>query len=224
MPRLAFRIHERGAVRLETIEIRHAVIAGWTGRDAAAVERHIRELEALGVARPASTPIFYRVAEARLTTGDVIQVAGADSSGEVEFVLLQTGGRLLVGVGSDHTDRKVETYSVTVAKQMCDKPLAGELWAYEDVRAHWDHLTLQSWTADGAVYQCGAVTAMRDPGDLIARYAPDGLADGTLMFGGTLPAPDGIRVSNRFVFELEDPVLGRRIRHAYSIDVLPIAG
>jgi hypothetical protein len=46
-----------------------AIIAGWTGRDPAAVEKHIRELEALGVKRPASTPIFYRFAAARLTTG-----------------------------------------------------------------------------------------------------------------------------------------------------------
>ena len=35
-------------------------------------------------------------------------------------MLVQAGGRLLVGVGSDHTDRKVETYNITVSKQMCD--------------------------------------------------------------------------------------------------------
>jgi hypothetical protein len=40
-----------------------------TGRDPAAVEKHIRELEALSVKRPASTPIFYRFAAARLITG-----------------------------------------------------------------------------------------------------------------------------------------------------------
>jgi hypothetical protein len=46
-----------------------AIIAGWTGGDPAAVETHFRELEALSVKRPASSPIFYRFAAARLTTG-----------------------------------------------------------------------------------------------------------------------------------------------------------
>ena len=37
-------------------------------------------------------------------------------------MLIGWQGRIFVGLGSDHTDRKVETYSVTVSKQMCDKP------------------------------------------------------------------------------------------------------
>ena len=38
------------------------VIAGWTGRDPAAMEAHIVELEKLGVKRPASTPILRCIA------------------------------------------------------------------------------------------------------------------------------------------------------------------
>src|SRR5215470_20332233 len=53
--------------------IEQAVIAGWTGRDQAAVEKHIAELAVLGVKRPATTPIFYRVAASRLTTDDSIE-------------------------------------------------------------------------------------------------------------------------------------------------------
>src|SRR4029077_11946054 len=100
------------AVRRE-VAIDEAVVAGWTGRDAAAVEKHIRELEALGVKRPATTPIFYRVSAARLTTDAEIEVVGDKSGGEVEFVLLRHGGRMWVASGSDHTDREVETYGVT---------------------------------------------------------------------------------------------------------------
>ena len=44
--------------------ISSCVIAGWTGRDAAALEKHIAELEELGVRRPASTPIFPAAASA----------------------------------------------------------------------------------------------------------------------------------------------------------------
>ena len=44
-------------------------------------------------------------------------------------MLLQHAGRLWVGTGSDHTDREVEKYGVTVSKQMCDKPVAPVFWA-----------------------------------------------------------------------------------------------
>lgn len=221
---LDIRIHEAGGVRNESVRIDQAVIAGWTGRDQAALEKHIRELEELGVKRPASTPIFYRVAAARLTTAPAIEVSGGESSGEVEFVLLQHKGRLLVGVGSDHTDRQVETYGVTVSKQMCDKPVAGEFWLYDDVRAHWDQLRLRSSIEGEVLYQDGGVTAMRDPADLIERYSPGGLKDGTLMFCGTLAAIGGIRPSKRFNFEIHDPVRDRAIRHGYDIAPLPVLG
>ena len=36
------------------------VIAGWTGRDEAALRKHIEELAAIGVKPPKTTPIFYR--------------------------------------------------------------------------------------------------------------------------------------------------------------------
>src|SRR5215471_15996274 len=94
----------------EDVAIDQSIIAGWTGRDAEAVEKHIKELEVLGVKRPAATPIFYRVAASRLTTDPTIEVLGTQSSGEVEFVLLQTLGELWIGVGSDHTEREVEAY------------------------------------------------------------------------------------------------------------------
>jgi len=225
---LAFAIHRRTDVASEGVALKHAVIAGWTGRDRAAVEHHIAELEKLGVARPASVPIFYRVAATRLTSAPLIEVAGEESSGEVEFALVQHAGKLYVGVGSDHTDRKVETYNVTVSKQMCEKPIAPALWVYEDVRPHWDRLILRSYACHGrerVLYQEGPVTAMRAPEELIELYAgAAGLADGTVMFGGTLTAIGGIRPAPRFEFELEDPVRGRRIQHGYDIAALPVMG
>lgn len=225
---LSFMIHSGGKTRSAVIAIRHAVIAGWTGRDQAALERHIKELEELGVARPATTPIFYRVAASRLTTASRIEVVGEESSGEVEYALVQHEGKLYVGVGSDHTDRKVEAYNVTVSKQMCDKPIAGELWEFDDVKAHWDKLILRSRAcAHGTkvLYQDGAVAAMRPPQDLIERYAASrALTDGTVMFCGTLAAKGGIRPAPRFEFEIEDPVRGCWLRHGYDIAALPILG
>jgi hypothetical protein len=209
------------------VAIRQAIIAGWTGRDAAAVEKHIKELEVLGVKRPATTPIFYRVAASRLTTETSIEVLGAQSSGEVEFVLLQTQGELWVGTGSDHTDREVEAYGVSVSKQMCEKPIAPMFWRYAEVVSHWDQLILRSHAViEGrrVLYQEGSVAAMRHPQDLIERYAKGGLAEDTLMFCGTLAVHGGVRAAERFEFELEDPVLQRKIAHGYDVVTLPVLG
>jgi hypothetical protein len=207
--------------------VRQLIIAGWTGRDRAAQEKHIAELELLGVRRPPSTPVYYRVSSARLTTSNSIEVTGDDSSGEVEFIMWQNSGSLWIGVGSDHTDRKVETYNITVSKQMCEKPVAVEVWPFDDLQDHWDSLVLRSWAVTGGnrrLYQQGKVNTMLHPQDLIGGYARKGLDDGTVMFGGTLAAIDGIQPADRFEFEIEDPILKRRLTHSYEIRKLPVAG
>ena len=209
------------------LSIADAVIAGWTGRDAEAVEKHILELEKLGVPRPASTPIFYRVAASRLTTAGEIQVVGESSSGEVEAIYVQHDGALWVGLGSDHTDREVETYGITVSKQVCDKPVAPMLWPYSELEKHWDQIILRSYAiTDGerTLYQEGTLAAMLPPDDLIARYSEAGLSEGTLMFGGTLATLGEVTPADRFEIALEDPVLHRTIEHGYNVKSLPIRG
>jgi uncharacterized protein DUF2848 len=201
--------------------VRELVIAGWTGRDEASLAKHIRELEAIGVKAPKTTPIFYRVAANLFTHADAIQVSGPDTSGEVEFVLIQGAGAMRVAVGSDHTDRKAETIGVSLAKQLCAKPVSKDSWRYAEVAPHWDRLVLRAW-ADDALYQEGPVSSMRAPEELLRRYG--GLKAGSAMFCGTLAAHGGIRPARRFVMELEDPVLGRKLRHDYWIEVLPVEG
>ena len=215
MPELKLRLGGRqAAVGIDT-----AIIAGWTARDREAVERHIAELEALGVARPSSAPVFYRVSASRVTTSEEIESPSA-ATGEVEAVLLGHGGRLWVGVGSDHTDRDVETYSVAVSKQLCDKPMAADLWAFDEVADHWDQLTLRSWIDGDVLYQQGALDTLMHPDQLLS-LAPR-LGDGTLMFCGTLAAIGDIRPASLFRYELEDHVLGRRIAARYCIRPLPL--
>ena len=225
---LAFIVDAQDTTTPLTLAIDQAVIAGWTGRDPVARDRHIAELEAIGIARPASTPIYYRVAACRLTQADRIEVSGENSSGEVEFVLIGWQGRIFVGLGSDHTDRKVETYSVTVSKQMCDKVMAPVLWELEDVAAHWDRMILRShaWIGGARVlYQEGTLDHMLSVADLIRLgFGGKGFPDGCAMFGGTFAAKGGIRPADRFEFELEDPVLKRSIRHAYDVIALPVLG
>jgi Protein of unknown function (DUF2848) len=225
---LTFTIVAQGTTTPLTLAIDRAVVAGWTGRDPVARDKHIAELEAIGIARPASTPIYYRVSARRLTTEDSIEVSGTESSGEVEFVLIGWQGRIFVGTASDHTDRKVEAYSVTVSKQMCDKPIAPVLWELDEVIGHWDQMILRShaWI-DGArvLYQEGTLDSMLPVAELIQRgFGGAGFPDGCVMFGGTFAAKGGIRPASRFEFELEDPVLKRSIRHGYDVIELPVLG
>lgn len=195
----------------------------------AALEAHIKELEALGVKRPKTVPIFYRNAAALLTAAPSIEVVGDKSSGEVEFVLFSLADGLWVGVGSDHTDRKAETINVTLSKQMCAKPVGPKLWRYDEIRPHWDKLTLRSFVpGDGGkprLYQEGPVTNMRSPEELMGLYTSGGtLPPGTAMFCGTFAVHGGISYSGTFDMELEDPVLDRKLGHSYRIVQLPDEG
>lgn len=212
---------DRIGVAIETL-----VIAGWAGRDAAAIAHHVEELAAIGVPRPSTTPLYYRVAAQTLTQADRLVVLGPDSSGEIEPVAVAMADGLWIGVGSDHTDRKAEAVGIALSKQLCGKPVGRQLWRYADVEDHWDNLVLRSWaTIEGArvLYQESAVSSLRTPRDLIRKYADaDRLPPGTLMFCGTPGAIGGIRPATRFEMELHDPVLKRSLRHGYDIDVLPV--
>ena len=213
---------------IDVRQLKRLIIAGWTGRDVAALEKHIRELEALGVKRPKSTPIFYRAAASLLTTEDTIEVLGGSSSGEVECVVHALGGELWLGVGSDHTDRKAEAIGVSLSKQMCAKPVSPKAWRFADVADHWDRLVLRAHVRQNGtrrLYQEGPAATMRPPGELIRLYGgQDSLPEGSSMFCGTLAVHGGIAPADVFEMELEDPVLGRRIGHSYRVNVLPDEG
>jgi hypothetical protein len=214
--------------KLDVAAVKNLVIAGWTGRNTDALEAHIKELEALGVKRPKSVPIFYRVAASLLTTAETIEVVGDKSSGEIEFVLYGLDDGMWIGVGSDHTDRKAETIGVTLSKQMCAKPVGDTLWRYDEVKPHWDKLKLRSFVqADSQrrPYQEGPVTTMRSPEELIRLYTgSDTLPPGTAMFCGTLAVHGEIAYGGIFGMALEDPVLGRRLMHTYKTVQLPDEG
>jgi hypothetical protein len=202
------------------------IVAGWTGRDTAALEHHIEELAALGVPRPSSVPVFYRTSVDGLTQTRRLEVLGPDTSGEVEPVLFGSDDGMWLGLGSDHTDRKAETMGIALSKQLCGKVLATELWRFSEVEAQWDRLIVRAHaTIDGTrvLYQEGALAAMRTPRDLLSRYdGSPALKAGAVMFCGTVGAIGGIRPASRFEMEIEDPVLGRRIRHDYEVVTLPV--
>jgi hypothetical protein len=202
------------------------IVAGWTGRDTAALEHHIEELAALGVPRPSSVPVFYRNSVNNLTQTTRLEVLGPDTSGEVEPVLFALDTGLWLGVGSDHTDRKAETMGIALSKQLCGKVIGNTLWPLAEVVDHWDQLIIRSYaTIDGArvLYQEGPLSGMRTPADLLQRYdGSTALKAGSVMFCGTVGAKGGIRPASRFEMEIEDPVRGRKLGHAYDVVALPV--
>src|SRR5260370_29687581 len=114
MATLSFEGHAKGGIEEVAVEIEELVIAGWTGRDVAALNHHIEELKAIGVPPPSSVPLYYRVSADLPTQADKIPVVGSDTSGQVEPVLVGAADRLWVPRGPDHTRRKADSYRVAV--------------------------------------------------------------------------------------------------------------
>jgi hypothetical protein len=221
---LNFTRYYGGTTDQITLEPEMLIVAGWTGRDEAALRHHIEELAAIGVPRPSSVPVFYRNAVSNVVQTERLEVLGPDTSGEVEPVVVALEDGLWIGLGSDHTDRKAETMGIALSKQLCGKVMGASLWRLDEITKHWDQIIIRSHATIGGervIYQEGALAAMRHPDDLIARYGKALGAD-TIMFCGTLGAKGGIRPASRFEMELDDPALGRRMTHAYDIVDLPV--
>jgi hypothetical protein len=221
---LVFTRHSRDKTDRVTLEPAALIVAGWTGLDEAALRHHIEELAAIGVPRPSSVPVFYRNAVSNVVQTGRLEVLGPDTSGEVEPVIVVLSDGLWIGLGSDHTDRKAETMGIALSKQLCGKVIGNELWRFDEIAEHWDAIVIRAFATIGGkrtLYQEGPLAAMRRPEDLIARYGT-ALAPDTIMFCGTLGAQGGIRPAERFEMELDDPLLRRRMTHAYDVVDLPV--
>jgi hypothetical protein len=205
------------------------VNAGYVGRDQDTVRRHIEELAREGVAPPESVPVLFPMVRSVLTCAERIEVVEKATSGEVEFVLLLDGSHTYVGIGSDHTDRRLETADMLKSKQACSNVMGRDVWNYADVRDHWDQLEMQSWVRSAAGdawthYQAGDLGTLLSADQLIqlvGERVTDPCRDGLIVFSGTLPLLNGGCIFGReFRCELIDPVLGRSIRCSYAIERL----
>jgi len=169
---------------------RRLVIAGFTGRDERAVAAHVAELAAIGVPIPSTTPTFYGLDPELLTTSPLVYVRSRTTSGEVEPVIIRSGGRLFLGVGSDHTDRELESVGILEAKAACPKPVSRSVVALPTdlTRFNWDRVVVEA-SVDGELYQAGAVAAIRPAQDLLSLVpiAADASDDDLILFCGTLP-------------------------------------
>ena len=197
-----------------------AVVAGYTGRDPKAVQHHIDELAAIGVAPQPEVPMFYPVEPASFAADPEFEADGGLTSGEVEPLYVRHRGRYYLGVGSDHTDRDLETVDIGASKRACPKPVAPAVVPVVDLDAlSLDACTARSW-ADGALYQEGTLNNVRTPADvvpLLLERTGIGEDEDFVCLGGTLPLLDGeFRDGAHWRVQLALPD-GATIEHTYSI-------
>jgi len=209
-------------------EVKKILNAGYTARDQSQVQKHIAELRKEGIAAPKSIPVFFPKIADRITTADKIEVIAVNTtSGEVEFVLLFDQDKIYVGVGSDHTDRKLEQHSILAAKQMCANVISTEVWRYEEVKDYWENLILRSWVEkDGQrqLYQEARLGTFMKVKELIDKVKGQvtGALSGMVFYAGTIPVIGGeMCFSPHFEAELIDEQMGRSLSCAYSVE--PIA-
>jgi len=224
---LNLTLKERGGIKPLSFSVRRMVNAGFVGRDQEAVRRHIEELRKEGVPVPEEVPVLYPVASYLITTGDMLEVVDESTSGEAEFVLLLQKGKMYVGVGSDHTDRKLEAISIIKAKQICPNVISSTLWSYEEVREVWDDLVLRSWVEkDGQsiLHQEAKLSSIMSAEDILSfvrsKIKGEEL-DGIVIYSGTVPSLGGeIIYGEGFEVELHNPQANDSLWCKYKVKLL----
>lgn len=202
-------------------EVRRALAAGASGRDADKLRAHLARQAALGIEPPPHVPMLFPLMPTLITNATDIGVIGADSTPEIEVAVFQVRGTEYLTVGSDHTDRRIEAASALQGKNSCPKIVGAAAWPVSAVRDHWDSLTLRSSCGD-TLLQDGSLANILAYDDLMAFVrAHDGDdAEGRIVFSGTVPMlaspPKG---DATITLRLHDPVAGRALTHAYRVHV-----
>lgn len=207
-------------------EPKRLIIAGYTGRDRETVEKHVEELKKLGVPAPDTVPAFYTAPVDCLSTATSFETPVTTTSGEVEAVYFLWGNEILIGVGSDHTDRELEKTSVLRSKLITPKPVSKSLWRYSRLKDRWDDVQIRSKVGvEGPErpYQEGYMSLLLRPEDLVSIVAEHyrGDLDGTVIFGGTVPLiSEEIHYGGYFEGELFDAVSGEYLKCSYMVNLI----
>jgi hypothetical protein len=222
--KITLTLERKGAEEDLGFHYTRMVNAGYVGRNQEEARRHIEELAAKGIPGPKRTPTLYPVIPRMLVCEEHIDVYGAQTSGEVEYVLLvQNRNTIYVGLGSDHTDRHLEETDIPRAKQICPNIIGPRVWPLDEVRDHWDEVEMESRVIqDGqeVPYQKGLLKLILDPDGLMEFVGSKlrGPLDGTVIFSGTLGTlSGGIVYGDGFAARLTDPRLGRSLELSYEV-------
>lgn len=199
---------------------------GYAGRDQKHVREHIEELAKVGVPAPTTTPTLYPLANSNLTTSSDIQVQNQETSGEIEYAILWQAGTAYVTVGSDHTDRELENFSVPKSKQASPNVIPPAVWLYDDVKDHWNDIQLKCWaTKNGerVLYQDATLAALMPIEDWLPIFSRIGIdkLNNSVFFSGTINTVGKMLIfADKYELEMYDPVLKRSLKHEYNVHVL----
>ncbi|WP_261133427.1 DUF2848 domain-containing protein [Bacillus sp. Marseille-Q3570] len=211
---------------MKKLEINKAYCIGYAGRNKEKTWEHVKELAEIGVPEPEEVPSLYPVSTSSLSHGQNIEVIGDKTSGEAEIVLIfgNSLNEVYVTVGSDHTDRALETVDINKSKQVCDKPFAAKAWSFEKVKDHWDQLELSSQiylNGEWVDYQKDTIDAIIPYEEikefLIQKNVP---LKKSIVFSGTVPLLDGFKYGDKFRMVFSDPLNGDQITAEYEINNL----
>lgn len=207
----------------ESVTISKVYCIGYTGRNKEKTMDHILELEKIGVAPPAEIPTLYPVRRNSLNQSKEIEVLGGESSGEAEIVLVFGGSEdeAYITVGSDHTDRSLETTDINLSKQICDKPIAQKAWKLKDIVGHWDELILTSQVyVDGKwqEYQSAKINEIIPLNEIKDFLNKKHITlKNCVVFSGTVPLLEGFKYGSGFKMAFVDKVLKDEIYTEYKI-------
>lgn len=194
---------------------------GSATRDPAVAVPHQEEVAKSGIhiAFDIPAPRIYPIARHALTQDDEIFVQSEATSGEVEIVI-HVADQIYVGVGSDHTDRTLETVSIQGSKQACPNHLAPVLWPFDEIADDWDQCVLRSWV-DGRLYQEVGVDAFLKPADILGivreRVGDLPERDFTVFCGTIVSVDKALGFGANWRYQLEDPGNDRRIEASYRV-------
>ncbi|MBS4224213.1 DUF2848 family protein [Lederbergia citrea] len=210
------------------IKVNHVYCIGYAGRNVEKTMEHIVELEKIGVPRPEEIPTLYPVRKNSLNQTEEIEVLGGESSGEAEIVLVfgDSDDDVYITVGSDHTDRSLETIDINQSKQICDKPLAQKAWKLNDVIDHWDDLILTSQVYINGEWQDYQKAKINEiiPLDEISSFLKkkNALKKNSVVFSGTVPLLEGFKYGSGFKMAFIDKVRKDEIHAEYAITRLDV--
>lgn len=213
---------------LRTLQVGRVYNLGFTMRDREKMQRHLDEVEGVRVEWPEKPPIIFPISAWATLTDTDVTVQYSRTSGEVEIVIVHDGDDVLVGVGSDHTDRQLEVDDIPWSKQVAPNIVAPTLWRWSDVADHWDDIEMSSHVADvpggeRQLYQRASVSEFWTPMEMLesveGRLAP---AEGArVFFSGTVVSEgEKLNFGREWTLRMHDPVTGKAIEHTYNVSVL----
>lgn len=226
--------HLDGQTETAEIEYRRILNLGYTTRDPNVMERHLQELREEGIDAPvpAQPPLIIPLTPAALSTASELEVQTGLTSGEVELVMAgASDGRVLLGVGSDHTDRALERVSIGWSKQVTPNVVGRTFWQLDELDPDLAGITMLSWVrgadSDWREYQNAPADTLLAPAKMLEACASRlgissrAVLSDSIVFSGTVHSlSEEISYDPHWRVALRDQKNGREISLDYqAIDI-----